>query len=85
MAITSNSDLVAAFSTGKTPNGNDFQNLIDSTYSPSFSSVYTTLNSNSSNWVVGGTVSSSAGTATGLYLTVNVSGSSLKLPLYYSN
>jgi hypothetical protein len=82
MAITSNTDLVAAFSTGKTPTGGDFQNLIDSTFSPSFSSVYTTLNSNSSNWVVGNSVTSASGAATGLYLTVVVSGSSLKLPLY---
>jgi len=85
MAIISNSDLVSVFSTGKTPTGNDFQNLIDSTYSPSFSSVYTTLNSNSSNWVVGSVVTNYAGASTGLYLTVNVSGSSLKLPLYYAS
>ena len=84
MAITSNTDLVATFSTGKTPTGGDFQNLIDSTYSPSFSSVYTTLNSNSASWVASTGVSNSAGSSTGLYLTVIVSGSSLKIPLYYN-
>jgi len=52
MSEQSKSYLKSRFEAGDVPSSQDFQDLIDSTYSVGFSSLYTTVNTNSSDWTI---------------------------------
>ena len=89
MSEQSKAYLKTRFENGDAPNGTDFSDLIDSTYSVGFSSLYTTVYTNSATWQTGGggsvtqivagtNVTVSPGGGTGI-VTVNATGGSANL------
>ena len=68
MSVLSKSELIAAFATGKTPTGNDFANLIDSTYG---------IPSSATNYETGLTLTQSS-----IGLPIQIDGTTYYIPLF---
>lgn len=72
--IVSKANLVSSFATGRFPTGDDFQNLIDSTYNDWLSSNSATVDTLNVNSIV---VKSNPGLTTTIHVTLFPSGSAI--------